>query len=58
MKMTVQEVLNKVRDIDCAINTVEKMLPNDCFTGQEPLCDVIELLTEYREKILDSKVDI
>lgn len=57
-KSTIQDVLNKLHDIDHAIMAVERLLPQDYFPGQEPLCDVINLLAEYRDKILDSKVDI
>jgi hypothetical protein len=46
MKMTIQEVINKIRQIDSAIETVE---PYDL---------AVQLLEEYREKILDTKVDI
>lgn len=58
MKMTIQEVLDKVHKIDHAIIAVEQQLPRDIVPTQEPLCDVINLLAEYRDKILDSKVDI
>ena len=58
MKATIQEVLAKVHKIDHAILLIENMLPKDYFAGQEPLCGVIDLLAEYRDKILDSKVDI
>lgn len=58
MKMTIGEVFDKVHAINEAINTVERQLPNDYFAGQEPLCDVIDLLQEYREKIFETKVDI
>lgn len=58
MKQTIQEVLNKIHEIDHAIVLVESMLPKNYFAGQEPLCKVIDLLAEYREKILDSKIDI
>lgn len=58
MKTSIQEVLNKLHQIDHAILYVESKLPADYFPGQEPLCDVINLLAEYRDKILDSKVDI
>lgn len=57
-KTTIQEVICKLQKIDHAIMTVERLLPKDCFAGQEPLCDVIDLLAEYRDKIMDSKVDI
>lgn len=58
MKTTIQDVISKLQQIDHAIMTVELQLPKDYFPGQEPLCDVINLLSEYRDKILDSKVDI
>lgn len=58
MKTTIQDVLHKLQDIDHAILLVERMLPKDYFAGQEPLCDVINLLAEYRDKIMDAKVDI
>ena len=58
MKMTSQEVLAKVHEIDHAILVVESKLQNDYVVDQEPLCNVINLLAEYRDKILDSKVDI
>lgn len=58
MKTTIQDVLKKLQEIDHAILTVENMLPEYYLPGQEPLCDVINLLSEYRDKILDSKIDI
>jgi hypothetical protein len=58
MKTTIREQLEKIHKIDHAILTVERYLPKDYFPGQEPLCDVINLLSEYREIILDGKVDI
>lgn len=58
MNMTIKEIIDKLEDIDRAISTIEKTLPSDCFRGQEPLCDAIDLLNEYREKIMDSKVNI
>lgn len=57
-KTTIQEVICKLQKIDHAIITVEQLLSKDCFPGQESLCDVIDLLAEYRDKIMDSKVDI
>lgn len=57
-KTTIQEVISKLQKIDHAIMVVEQLLPKDYFAGQEPLCDVIDLLAEYRDKIMDSKVDI
>lgn len=58
MKTTIQEVIKKLQEIDHAILYCENQLPKDYFPGQEPLCDVIDLLAEYRDKIMDSKVDI
>lgn len=58
MRTTVQEVIQKLQEIDHAIILVENMLPKDYFAGQEPLCDVVNLLAEYRDKIMDSKIDI
>jgi hypothetical protein len=58
MKTTIQDILKKLSDIDNAISMLENMLPKDCFRGQEHLCDAIDLLSEYKDKILDSKVDI
>lgn len=57
-KATIQEILTKLQQIDHAILLLESKLPTDYFPGQEPLCDAINLLSEYRDKILDSKVDI
>ena len=58
MQTTIRDVLNKLEAIDRAIQTVAALLPRDYFAGQEPLCDVIDLLGEYRNKILDDKVDV
>ncbi len=58
MKTTIQDVLSKVHEIDHAILVVTNKLPKNYFPGQEPLCDVINLLAEYRDKILSSEIDI
>ena len=57
-KLTVQELLNKLQRIDHAILTVEQQLPKNYFPGQEPLCDVIDILAEYRDDIMNSQVYI
>lgn len=54
---TVSDILKKLQEIDHAILTVERRLPKEYFPGQEPLCDVINLLSEYRDKILTCDVD-
>ena len=46
MKMTIQEVINKIRQIDNAIEAVESYHL------------VVELLEEYRDRLLESRVDI
>lgn len=58
MKTTIQEILHTLADIDKAIVCVEGYLPKEYFEGQEPLCRVVSLLEEYRQSILESKVDI
>ena len=58
MKGTVQEILDKLCDIDRAIDSIERVLPQDYFPGQEPLCEAIDLLKEYKDRILNSRVDI
>ena len=58
MKTTIREMLEKVQSIDHAILLVESKLPKDYFSGQEPLCDVINLLSEYRDMILSSNINI
>lgn len=58
MKMTIQEVLNKLDDIGRVIEAVEKKIGTDGFRGQEPLSDAVELLEEYANIIRNTKVDI
>jgi hypothetical protein len=61
MKVTIQEVIKKVHDIDHAILYVEDILANEYLSDRDSSCDlsdVVNLLAEYRDKILDSKVDI
>ena len=58
MKITVQEILHKLGEIDNAISCVEGYLPKEYFEGQEPLCKVISLLEEYRLSILERKIDV
>ena len=48
MKMKVYEVIQKIRDIDSLITKNE--VENDDAT--------VEMLTEYRDSILDTTVDI
>ena len=61
MRTTIQEVMNKIHDIDHVILYIEDILSNEHISDRGHSCDltdVIDLLAEYRDKILDSKVDI
>lgn len=59
MKMTVQDVIIKVRQIDEVIRHLEKETRLELFDeGQLDLVDPVELLIEYRDKILETKIDI
>lgn len=53
MKMTVQEVLDKLQNLEYAMNAMDKL-------GDEySVCiDVGNMLGEYRQVILDTKVDL
>lgn len=57
MKMTIGEVIDKLRDIETAIDAIHQQIKTE-FLGQEPLSDAIDLLEEYAEVIRDTKVDI
>lgn len=59
MKMTVQDVIIKVRQIDEIIRHLEKETRLELFDeDQLDLVDPVELLIEYRDKILETKIDI
>ena len=60
MKMTVQEILEKLTEINDAINIVESRMDSygRMYPGQEPLWQVINLLKEYELMLLSTKVDI
>lgn len=60
MKMTILEIMEKLTKIDDAINIVEGRMDQYAkqYPGQEPLTQVIELLNEYKQLILETKVDI
>ena len=60
MKMTVQELLEKITKIDDSINIVEGRIDSygRQYPGQEPLYQVTELLEEYKQLLLEAKVDI
>ena len=57
MKMTIGEVIDKLRDIETAIDVIHQQIKTE-FLGQEPLSDAIDLLEEYAEIIRNTKVDI
>lgn len=57
MKMTIQEVINKLDDIGRAIDAIHLEIKTE-FLGQEPLSDAIDLLEEYANIIRNTKVDI
>ena len=60
MKTTVQDILNKLAEIDKGIDVVNSLIDEygRKYPGQEPLNDVIDLLEEYRLRILETKIDI
>ena len=60
MKMSIQDVLEKLTKIEDAINIVEGRIDpyGKQFPGQEPLYQVIDLLKEYGLLIRETKVDI
>lgn len=54
MKMTIREVMTKLKDIEYAIDSVRKHTDQNCFD----MADVEDLLQEYATKIKDTQVDI
>lgn len=60
MKITVQDILNKLTEIDRAIDIVNNRIDEygRAYPAQEPMTEVIERLKEYRNAILVSEVDI
>lgn len=54
MKMTIREVMTKLKDIEYAIETIRKNADPDCFD----MVDAEDLLQEYATKIKDTEVDI
>lgn len=54
MKMTIREVMTKLKDIEYAIETIRKHADQDCFD----MVDAEDLLQEYATKIKDTEVDI
>lgn len=60
MKMTIREVMSKLRDIERAAETVEKCMPDEKmpYVDVSPKDEVIDLLLEYAESIKNAKVDI
>lgn len=57
MKMTIQEVIDKLNDIGRAIDAIDEKIETDSF-GQEPLNEAIDLLNEYANIIRNTKVEI
>lgn len=60
MKMTIREVMNKLKDIDNAVKYVDTHLMDEKtpYTGESRKEEVMDLLEEYAEMIKDTKVDI
>ena len=58
MKVTIDDVFKKIRVIDSNIQYLENRAESDKLVGPNPLDDVIELLYEYRAKIMNTKVEI
>jgi hypothetical protein len=55
MKMTIGEVIEKLKAIDDAIRTVNSHIDHNCY---DSLADAAEFLQEYRDMICSIKVDI
>lgn len=61
MEMTVNDVLKKLDKIDWCIGALEKGsgdVKNRYYIGQVHLEDTIDLLKEYHDVILKTKIDI
>ena len=60
MKMTIREVMDKLRDISNAVQMVDKLMPDDraAYIDISPKDQVMDLLEEYANMIKDTKVDI
>ena len=58
MKLTIREVMNKLRDIEEAIKIVHEKLPDEKGAYIDDKDLVIDLLEEYAESIKNTKVDI
>ena len=60
MKVTVKKLIRKLRRIDDAIDIVKKLLAlmneEKYIHEREPLCEVLDILNEYRDDILNSEV--
>lgn len=56
--MSIRDLLKKIDDINRAIETIDRKIDPNTFRGQEPLQDAIDLLEEYREYLLDTKINI
>lgn len=55
MKMTIREVMTKLKDIDYAVESIRKCM--DSINALD-LSDAEDLLLEYATKIKDTQVDI
>lgn len=58
MKMTVGEVFAKINYIDDRISYLQCQLPDPCYEGMEPLCEVIKLLEEYKDMLMNANTEI
>lgn len=56
--MTVRDILKKREEISTNIGYLYRLLPTPCYPAQEPLCNTIELLTEYAEMLGDLEVKV
>lgn len=55
MKMTIGEIVDKLKNIDAAICNVRARIDHNCYDSLE---DAVEYLEEYRDMIRATKVDI
>lgn len=58
MKMTIQEVIDKLDDIARAKETIDRVIDERNYTNRCELDEVKDLLSEYAARILISKVEI
>ena len=58
MKMTIQEVIDKLDEIARAKDTVDRVMLERDYTNRCELDEVKDLLSEYAARILISKVEI